>query len=73
MDATLHMPGNTESDPDAFSQHDVEKKGNVKTSVENDVFGDEENAEVKYKTMAWWYVSQHQTSPQPCPLEGYRS
>lgn len=23
-----------------------------------DAFGNEENAEVKYKTMEWWYVSQ---------------
>lgn len=24
-----------------------------------DVFGDEEHAEVKYKTLKWWYVSSH--------------
>lgn len=24
-----------------------------------DVFGDEEHAEVKYKTLSWWYASFH--------------
>lgn len=24
-----------------------------------DVFGDEEHAEVKYKTLKWWYVPSH--------------
>lgn len=29
------------------------------TPYRQDVFGDEEHAEVKYKTLKWWYVHSH--------------
>lgn len=35
-------------------------------SYADDPFGDEENAEVKYRTLKWWYVYLHRWNP------GYR-
>jgi hypothetical protein len=31
-------------------------------SIRQDVFGNEEHAEVKYKTLKWWYVPSKPTS-----------
>lgn len=33
-----------------------EEKVNDKKALPEDVFGDEENAEIKYKVLSWWYV-----------------
>lgn len=35
---------------------DEEKQPEKQTDAPQDVFGDEENAEVKYKVLNWWYV-----------------
>lgn len=40
------------ANPDAI---DAEKKPDP-TPQRQDAFGDEENAEVKYKVLKWWYV-----------------
>lgn len=34
-----------------------EEKVNDKKALPEDVFGDEENAEIKYKVLSWWYVA----------------
>jgi hypothetical protein len=33
-----------------------EEEGHLKTGEVHDAFGNEENAEIKYKTLKWWYV-----------------
>lgn len=34
-----------------------EEEGQLKPGEVHDAFGNEENAEIKYKTLKWWYVS----------------
>lgn len=42
-------------DPEA-NDSDSENIGEAKKSASNDPFGSEDVAEVKYRTMTWWYV-----------------
>jgi hypothetical protein len=34
-----------------------EEEGQLKSGEVHDAFGNEEYAEIKYKTLKWWYVS----------------
>lgn len=43
--------------PDHGRNPDDEEKVNDKKALPEDVFGDEENAEIKYKVLSWWYVA----------------
>lgn len=47
---TINKAQSTYPDPDAENLEDL-KQGQVA-----DAFGNEEGAEVQYKTLAWWYV-----------------
>ena len=38
-----------------------EEEGPIKTGEVHDAFGNEEYAEIKYKTLKWWYVSSSGT------------
>lgn len=40
--------------PEAFSHHDNRRSSLA--AAKDDPFGDEEGAEVKYRTLRWWYV-----------------
>ncbi len=37
--------------------HTFEEEGGLKHGEVADAFGNEEYAEIKYKTLKWWYVS----------------
>jgi hypothetical protein len=41
---------------------DYEEEGQLKTGQVADAFGNEESAEIKYKTLKWWYVLGNLTS-----------
>lgn len=41
---------------DRIDQPQFEEEGQLKGEV-HDAFGNEEYAEIKYKTLKWWYVS----------------
>ena len=49
--ATLDREEKKHSPPPSY----LEKPG-INSAYANDPFGDEEFAEVKYRTLAWWYV-----------------
>jgi hypothetical protein len=39
------------------TQAQDEEKHEDKQALPQDVYGDEQNAEIKYKVLSWWYVS----------------
>lgn len=44
-----------------------EEEGQLKAGEVHDAFGNEEYAEIKYKTLKWWYVSSGTESlDRPC-------
>lgn len=46
-----------------------EEEGQLKAGEVHDAFGNEEYAEIKYKTLKWWYVSsiiRNRVSYRPC-------
>jgi hypothetical protein len=54
------------SAPPAYAQDKIaerkdlpqfEEEGQLKAGEVHDAFGNEEYAEIKYKTLKWWYVS----------------
>lgn len=54
-------PGHDERKPQSIegSEDHIEKKAldDAPPAYQDDPFGDEEFAEVKYRTLSWWYVS----------------
>lgn len=70
-----HMEVNTA--PPAYEQDKIaerkdlplDEEGQLKSGEVHDAFGNEEYAEIKYKTLKWWYVSSivgNRVSYQPC-------
>lgn len=53
------QPPAYEKDKIAEQRHDpmFEEEGGLKQGEVSDAFGNEEYAEIKYKTLKWWYVS----------------
>jgi hypothetical protein len=62
----IPSPVENESIQDAESQHgEIEKPG---LPERQDAFGDETNAEIKYKVLKWWYVIPILIPPFPILL-----
>lgn len=49
-------PYRTEKVEETNYTSDYEEEGQLKTGQVADAFGNEESAEIKYKTLKWWYV-----------------
>ena len=58
----IDIPSPVENEPlqDAESQHGETEKPVL--TERQDAFGDETNAEIKYKVLKWWYVMPTLTS-----------
>lgn len=51
--------------PSDVESNDLNTQDETKKTANDDPFGSEEVAEVKYRTMKWWYVLRSSLSPEP--------
>lgn len=61
----IDLPSPIETEPtvqDAESLHGELEKPDL-IEHRQDAFGDETNAEIKYKILKWWYVTNYKNSP----------
>lgn len=59
METVTHQPPAYQNDKIGEQKHEpmFEEENGLKHGEVTDAFGNEEYAEIKYKTLKWWYVT----------------